>query len=69
MEKMKKQKRRFRLILEVDGKQKTIFFHRFYNQHVTQVDDPQYTHHMNNIDDAVRKALAEENFEILNEEE
>ncbi len=52
-------KHKIRILLEVDGVQTPILFHRYDDekQEHTHVEDPQLTEHMNNVDDAVRTAL------------
>lgn len=56
--------RSIRILLEVDGKQTPILFHRYEGGQAIKVEDPQYTHHMNNVDDAVRDALDAIGFQI-----
>lgn len=52
-------KNKMRILIEVDGIQTPILFYRWDNdkKESTLVDDPQLTHHMNNIDDAIRTAI------------
>ncbi len=56
-------KRKIRILLEVDGVQTPIMFYRYDGE---DSEDPQLTHHMNNVQDAVKAAL--QNIDIEFEE-
>lgn len=56
--------KRVRILLEIDGIQTPILFHRHENGKACRVEDPQLTHHMNNVDDAVRDSLHNAGIEV-----
>lgn len=49
---------KIRVLIEVDGVQTPVLFSKLEGANVTQTEDVQQTIHLNNVDDAVRDALA-----------
>lgn len=61
---MNQPKNKMRILLEVNGVATPILFHSLdEKRQPIKVEDPQLSCHMNNIDDAIRTALYEADFE------